>query len=421
MNPRNLSKLRIVIVTTRDLAEQNGRTPIMREIVRTLGEPHEIAVLRLRSITEIGRIGALFGAAVTWLVSLLRLSPLPLQCVLYAAQSECRDITRRIRDFDADCVYLDTVRCQSLLRNLRKSLPHLHVVTDFDDLMSHRADYLRRNRLPFAPGHVAKHFPPWLRYLVEAPLARAIVAYEAATLPGTETEVARASSATILLSPADRDRLRRRPALAGHGTVHAILPAVRAQRPAWEGVPPLRFVFIGSDFYLQNRTALDFLVRLWSEHGLSTPLHVYGRQRFPRSSSPAIHWHGFVEDLAEVYQPGSIALVPALDRGGIKTKVIEAWAWGCPVLGNPAAFEGLAIRDYPLIRPEADWPAFLARPAAHRDLWLDAARIGNCFVRQSLLPEGFEQAWKDVMRPGSHRPEVYERPAAGSDAEPALR
>jgi len=421
MNPRNPSRRRIAIVTTRDLAEQNGRTPIMREIVRTLGETHEIALLRLRSITEIGRIGAILGAAVTWIVSLMRLSPLPLQCVLYAARSECTEMAKRIQDFDADCVYLDTVRCQVLLRRLRKSLPHLHVVTDFDDLMSHRAAYLRRNRLPFAPGHVAKHFPPWLRYLVEAPLARAIVAYEAATLPGTENEVARASSATILLSPADRDRLRRRPALAGHGTVHAILPAVRIQASAWDGVPPLRFVFIGSDFYLQNRTALDFLVHLWREEGLSTPLHVYGRQRFPRKSPPAIRWHGFVEDLSEVYRPGSIALAPVLDRGGIKIKVIEAWAWGCPVLGNPAALEGLAIKDYPLALPEASWPALMARPEAYRDLWVEAARIGNSFVRQSLLPEGFEQAWNDVMQPGSHRPEVFERPVAGSDAEPALR
>jgi glycosyltransferase involved in cell wall biosynthesis len=421
MDPRNHSKLRIAIVATRDLAEQNGRTPIIREIVRTLGETQDIALLRLRSITEIGRIGAILGAAVTWIVSLIRLSPLPLQCVLYAAPSECREIAKRIRDFEADCVYLDTVRCQVLLRRLRRSLPHLHVVTDFDDLMSHRAAYLRRNRLPFAPGHVAKHFPPWLRYLVEAPLAQAIVTYEAATLPGAENEVARASAATVLVSPVDRDRLRRRPTLAGHDTVHSILPAARIQGSAWDGVPPLRFVFIGSDFYLQNRTALDFLVRIWREQGLSTPLHVYGRQRFPRTSPPAIRWHGFVDALSEVYQPGSIALAPSLDRGGIKTKVIEAWAWGCPVLGNPAAFEGLAIKDYPLVRPEADWPALIARPEAYHGLWTAAARIGNSFVGESLLPEGFEQAWKDMMQPGRHHSRIFELPVAGSDAEPALR
>ncbi|MEI9985259.1 MAG: glycosyltransferase family 4 protein [Aliidongia sp.] len=421
MDLQRRSKLRIAIVTTRDLTEQNGRTPIIREIVRTLGETEEVTLFRLRSITEIGRIGAILGAAVAWIVSLIRLSPLPLQCVLYAARSECREITKRIQDFDADCVYLDTVRCQVLLRRLRKSLPNLHVVTDFDDLMSHRAAYLRRNRLPFAPGHVAKHFPPWLRYLVEAPMAQAIVTYEAATLPGAENEVARASAATVLLSPVDRDRLRRRPALAGHETVHSILPAARIQGSAWDGVPPLRFVFIGSDFYLQNRTALDLLVRIWHEAGLSTPLHVYGRQRFTRPSPPAIRWHGFVEALSEVYQPGSIALAPSLDRGGIKTKVIEAWAWGCPVLGNPAAFEGLAIKDYPLVLPEADWPALMARPESYRDLWAAAARIGNSFVGESLLPEGFEQAWKDVIQPRRHRPEVFALPAAGSDAEPVLR
>jgi glycosyltransferase involved in cell wall biosynthesis len=421
MDPRNHPKLRIAIIATRDLAEHNGRTPIIGEIVRTLGDTHDIALFRLRSITEIGRIGAILGATVTWIVSLIRLRPLPLQCALYAAPSECREITKRIQDFDADCIYLDTIRCQVLLRKLRRSLPHLHVVTDFDDLMSHRAAYLRRNRLPFAPGHVAKHLPPWLRYLIEAPLAQAIVTYEAMTLPSAENEVVRASAATVLLSPVDRDRLRRRPALAGHGTVRSILPPARIQGSAWDGVPPLRFVFIGSDFYLQNRTALDFLVRLWRDEGLLTPLHVYGRQRFPRTSPPTIRWRGFVEDLSEVYRPGSIALAPVLDRGGIKIKVIEAWAWGCPVLGNPAALEGLAVKDYPLALPEASWPALIARPEAYRDLWVEAARIGNSFVGESLLPEGFDQAWNDVMQPGRHRPEVFALPVIGSDAEPVLR
>ena len=173
-------------------------------------------------------------------------------------------------------------------------------------------------------------------------------------------------------------------------------PAVAAVNPP-KDTPPARFVFIGSDNFIHNRAAIDFLLDIWRKFRPPLDLHIYGRQSRNGVAVENVHWHGFVEDLAEVYQPGSIALAPAMDRGGIKTKVLEAWAWGCPVLCNEAAVEGLAIGDYPFTLPQAAWPGILTAPQDHD--WAGAARLGHAFVRDTCSAERFERAWQEIVRP----------------------
>jgi glycosyltransferase involved in cell wall biosynthesis len=390
--------LRIAIVTTRNLSEHNGRTPILSHIVRALEARHETELLHLPALVESPSLRDVAGALLVWITSVFRARPLPLQCVLYASPRQCRAAIARIAALQCDAVYLDTVRCQHLLRMLRRALPGLYIVTDFDDLMSRRARYLFQNRLPFPAGHVGRHVPHWLRILCEKLLATPIAGYEALTLPAAEDEVIAASDATILISGADRDKLgMRRPV----ETVHAIPPAVAAERPPLKDVVPSRFIFIGSDNFVHNRAAIDFLLESWRKFQPSFSLHIYGRQSRTKPVVAGVHWHGFVEDLAEVYQPGSIALVPAMDRGGIKTKVLEAWAWGCPVLCNTAALEGLAIEDYPFVLPEAEWPAVLTAP--HDREWTSAARGGYEFVRDHCSAEDFERAWQEIVHAAARK------------------
>lgn len=387
-------RLRIAVVTTRDIEAQNGRAQILAAIVESLANRNDVMVMRLSSVAE---TKAWVSLAWAWAVSLLRFRPRPLQCLLYAANDECERIADLVVGIDCDAVYLDTVRCQTLLHKLRSKRPGLHIVTDFDDLMSRRAKFLADKRLAFATGHAGRHFPRWLRYLIDVALAPAVTAYEAATLPAAEDDVIAGSDATVLISSADRRHLCSR--LAHARSVYAIGPAVHMRSLPWTADASFRFVFVGSDNFIQNRTAIDFLTRYWSAHHPTTALHIYGRQHRPQPQIEGIHWHGYVENIAEVYLPGSIALVPALDRGGIKTKVLEAWSWGCPVLGNAAAFEGLSLVDYPLALPESAWTTFLADPEAHAAIWIRAAALGSAFVRGVHTPERFELAWSEVMRP----------------------
>ena len=395
MNATSLPHLRIAFVATRDLTQRNGRTPIQSHILRTLKRHHRVEILHLASLLQTRRSSEFAGAGLAWLAGLGLARPLPLQCLLYGGPGEAARLAAEIKSGGYQAVYLDTVRCQILLRELRRVAPDLHVVSDFDDLMSRRADFLRRHRLPFLSGHAGSQFPAWLRRLIEGPLARLVTVYEAATLPAAENEVAAASDQTILLSPVERDLLARR----SGGRIAAIPPGITAETTAWRNAETLRFVFIGSDRQLQNRTAIDALLRLWREIAPATALHIYGRQTRPLAEIPGVVWHGYVEDLAEVYRPGSIAVAPMSVAGGIKTKVIEAWSWGCPVLGSTIAFEGLDIPGYSLAVPEEEWAPLLRDPQFYGERWSDAARLGNDFIRAVLTPACFEAAWERAIMP----------------------
>lgn len=395
MNAPSLPHQRIAFVSTRDLTQPNGRTQIMGPVIRSLRRHHRVDIITLRSVMQTRKPCDAAGVLLAWGKSLLRGKPLPLQCLLYASPFEARRLAEHIRRESYDVVYLDTVRCQILLRALRRVAPDIHVVSDFDDLMSRRAAFLSRNGLPFLSGHVGPHLPGWLRWLIEVPLARLITAYEAFTLPAAEDEVVRNSDVTVLLSPIEQRMLELRTNIA----VTAIAPPVPLEAPAWHTAESLRFVFIGSDRQLQNRTAIDRLLDHWRTLAPTTELHIYGHQFRPLAEIPGVVWHGFVEDLAEVYTPGSIAVVPAVVAGGIKTKVAEAWAWGCPVLGNEIAFEGLRIETYPLNVPADEWAPLLTNPGRYGGLWVRAARLGSDFVRDSLAPARSERAWERVVMP----------------------
>ena len=394
---------RIAVVSTRSLAKAAGRPTILANIISALEQKNDVTAFRLYSALELGSIGGLCRMLGQWLTGMVCGRRLPLQCILYATR-ECERLSEQIADGAFDSVYLDTVRCHALLVLLRQRLPHLHIVTDFDDLMSRRMRHLSQSRLPLLAGHIGNHLPHWLRFLVEGPFGRSITAYEAATLPGLEDHVVALSSATVVLSTVEAGRLRGRLPISARPCIHSIPPAFAVQADPWKSAPALRFVFVGGDDLLQNRMAIDRLLALWRTLRPATSLHIFGRQGRRPTDLPGVHWHGFVQNADAIYSPGSIALLPALVKGGIKTKVAEAWAWGCPVLGNDAAFEGFAIRNYPLALPETVWNHFLVQPAAYASTWLDAARRGHEIIRREMSPAVFVQRWNDLMMPFAERP-----------------
>ncbi len=401
---------RIAVVSTRSLYRAAGRPAILKNIIRALEQTNDVTVFPLPSAIERGRTRGLYAVLGQLLKSLVHRRPLPLQCLLYGSRQQCERLAGKIEASAFDAVYLDTVRCYALLALLRRRLPHLHIVTDFDDLMSRRARILAQKRFPLLAGHVGHSLQRWIRLLFEGPLARFITAYESTTLPWVERDVVSQSSATVMLSAVEAEHLRERLPANTASTVHAIPPGFALKAEPWSSPAALRFVFVGGDDLLQNRMAIDHLLALWRKLRPAAPLHIYGRQARRPAPVEGVHWHGFVESTAAIYTPGSIALVPALVKGGIKTKVAEAWAWGCPVLGNDAAFEGYAIRNYPLALPERDWNKFLLQPEAFVDRWLEAARLGHDFIRREMSPGSFAQSWNDIMIPFAERA-VQERRA----------
>jgi glycosyltransferase involved in cell wall biosynthesis len=62
-------------------------------------------------------------------------------------------------------------------------------------------------------------------------------------------------------------------------------------------------------------------------------------------ADPRVETLGFVDDLREVYDGASCAVVPLLQSGGTPLKLIEALAYGLPVVATPRAVAGLEVHD----------------------------------------------------------------------------
>ena len=386
------------MIVTRDISVESGRTKTIREIQRSLAETCEVTTLRLPSFFETHRAFDVAGAIWEWFKSVLSGQPLPLQCALYASPAQRRLLVNLISKGEFQAVYLDMVRCQLLLRSLRRALPHIRVVTDFDDLISRRMDALVKLNQPFSPGVVGEFIPIFMRHLIEGPLSRLITRYEAATVGQAEYEMLMASEAVVLVSSDERGGFLHTENRI-HAAVHVIPPPVEIK--TFESAMPTtyRFVFVGSDRLLQNRLSIDYLLAMWRRLGPKTNLHIFGQQERRLPKIAGVCWRGYVPDIAEAYKPGSILLVPAFVPGGVKTKVTEGWSYGCPVLGNASAFEGIDIEGYPLKTCEDHWAPFIVAPAAHTELFVSAAKLGNAFVHKTLGRDCYARAWQEIMFP----------------------
>jgi len=310
------------------------------------------------------------------------------------------------------------VRCQPLLRSLRSRFPELRVIADFDDLLSRRMMNLLDLHQPMLMGYAGALAPAFMRRIIEGPRSRALVRYEAAAVRRAEIEALDASDAVVLVSSVERHRLLDDIGRRNHrAVVHAIPPPATIKASAWSSASHYRFVFVGSDRVLHNRLSIDFLLDRWRRLRPKAELHIFGQQQRPQADIAGVYWRGYQQNIAEAYSSGSIVVVPSIIAGGVKTKVIEGWSYGCPVLGNAAAFEGIAIADYPLSTCEADWDVLLLDPAGYAELWALAARRGSAFVETALSHERYAHAWLDLVLSARSNPEYRESPTGAPRRE----
>lgn len=412
---------RVALVLTRAITDDSGfgRVKTLCEIRKALNADFDVTELHLYSLVETRRIRDVLTAGARLLVGLLTGRPLPLQTVLYSGSSQTRALADALAEEHFDAIYLDSVRCQLLVRKIRRRLPHARLIVDMDDLMSRRMQEFALKRIPLSLGFLQHRFPKPLEWMVRGPLSGLVARYEARALNTAELEMAKSAQAVVLVSSAERDMLRGRLTAVTCQSVHSAPPPAQSCRsvPPLEG--PLRFTFIGSDRLAQNRLAIDFLLRLWDELKPAACLHIYGRQDRAPARVAGVIWHGYVDDVAAAYTSGSVLLLPCLLPGGVKTKVIETWSFGCPVLGSPLAFEGVEVPGYPLALPEAEWAKYLLHPEEYRSVWMSAAHLGNAFARSALSPERYATQWREIVVPGTKEsnPPPRHQPGAQSNGK----
>lgn len=179
--------------------------------------------------------------------------------------------------------------------------------------------------------------------------ARLTTVVERRCMRAAEAAAIAASVVTITVSAADRDRALR---LAPHARVVAVpnsieLAATPLLPPAPPGPP--RLLFVGSLDYPPNLAAVDELVKrhLPVLRGAFPGLTVRLVGRDPHAAlagyrgQQGVEAIGAVDSLAEHYAASHAVYLPIRQGGGTRIKILEAWAFGRPVLSTALGAEGL--------------------------------------------------------------------------------
>jgi glycosyltransferase involved in cell wall biosynthesis len=165
-----------------------------------------------------------------------------------------------------------------------------------------------------------------------------------------ERRAVRKARVTFVCSSGDRDYLRR---FCGTQAVDVIPNSVVVPAVPPELVNEPTLVFIGSMTYLPNCDASDFLIEsIWPLIRSVVPkasLLIVGAKpeqtRNYGKAVPGVSFTGFVADLAALYRRLRVVCCPIRAGGGTRIKIIEAAAYGKPVVATRIAASGLDFRD----------------------------------------------------------------------------
>ncbi len=162
-------------------------------------------------------------------------------------------------------------------------------------------------------------------------------------------------------------------------------------------------LFVGSMDYPPNEQAVRWWVQeIWPVLDGIPPLTVVGRNTDRVLADlrvhPGLRLAGEVPDVGAHLRSASLVVVPLLEGGGTRLKVLEALAWGRPVVSTTKGVEGLPVEDraHALIADGREAFAEAVAVLYHdRDLALGLAERGRALVeefRWELLSKPFVAA-----------------------------
>jgi Glycosyl transferases group 1 len=396
-----MTRPRVLMVLSRPYTDNptTGREKINAFAHASISQIAEIHTEHFRHILATRNAWTLAKAGLRFIQGLFA-SPYPLQALLFSDQREIQRIESIVQSFKPDVVFIESERNSFLIQSLRNRWPKLRIVCDFDDLMSRRMTEWVSHGNAISFGYMARFIPAPLQKLLAGPLAGSICRYEAASLAALEQQLLELCDNVILLSSKETELLKKITPSTLQSKITLIPPACepkQIKRP----IQPIRFVFIGSDALLQNRLTIEYLIDLWRQYAIRSPLVIYGKMTKTYPGLPiSVQFAGFADTLTDVYTDNSILLSPSFVKGGVKTKILEAMEYGTLPIGNAISFEGIAdAAAYQLIGDQAQLIAFLQDPATHLDTFLNIGRKISEEASKTMATSIICRRWQACLLP----------------------
>jgi glycosyltransferase involved in cell wall biosynthesis len=183
------------------------------------------------------------------------------------------------------------------------------------------------------------------------PLKRTLLQREARLLAGCEVDLCREFDHVVFVTDADRA------ALAHHGLRstphhHHVIPI--SIEPADTAVRPRRLrrvTFVGGLHWPPNAAGVRWFEReVWPLVLAAVPEAVFtvigqNAEAAPPAARPGIERLGYVADPQPCFDETAAFVVPLLAGGGMRVKILNAWAAALPVVSTGIGAEGILTRD----------------------------------------------------------------------------
>jgi len=275
-------------------------------------------------------------------------------------------------------------------------------------LDQHNAVYLVFQRLAAGERNLLKRWL-WRRE------ARRLADYELAQLAAFDQTffVSREDREAIaaLADPAQRRRLE------ATSLVLPICVDTGAIAPVEAVSDARRVTFLGTLFWPPNAEGvLWFADRVWplvlARHpqarltliGKQPPAAVLDRVRRLGSS---VEITGYVADPRPLLAQTAAFVVPLLSGGGMRVKVLDAWAWGLPVVATPIGAEGIEVhpgQDLLLAAEPAAFADHVSRllddPARRRELGAAGRRAVEARYDRRLMDAALDRVYGPALTEG---------------------
>jgi polysaccharide biosynthesis protein PslH len=223
-----------------------------------------------------------------------------------------------------DAVYIHEIRMTEYFINL-PTQDRNKCVVDFNDAISHNYET------------ATFKFP--IRYVYRL---------EGKRIKEYETAVLHSFSHFNVVSPVDRDILLNNAGMDGPAVdflcvPHGVkIPTIQARLSSNN-----QFFFMGKLDYAPNKDALRYLITvLWKKIRRTLPnavLHIIGRGAIASDfeEKEGIEFHGFVPELSNIVSVCTALIAPIRYGAGTPSKIIEAMAFGLPVITTNVAIQGI--------------------------------------------------------------------------------
>ncbi len=225
------------------------------------------------------------------------------------------------------------------------------------------------------------------------PLKKYLFSAESRKFARIERNMDRLFDAVMFVSCDERDIMAK---TSSHPEdyVYVPIPAVHYADAAETGERPHTVLYVGDLSVRHNFLSLEWFCRevfvpLRREVEDAT-LRVVGRiseadKETLSALDDGIRVLGYVDDLNAEYHGASFFACPMLYGAGVKVKTIDALAQGLPLIGNPKAIEGTALKagEHILIADTAEEMVALARAVlTDRPAYDDLAKNGFAFIKE---------------------------------------